>query len=119
MNQATQTHGETSMSKINLHGTTDAQVWAEEFMRYKEKNNWTLEDIDEGLMLSWFANCLCAQMDHDARNKSREPCVQTVGWAWAYACNLADKGINILDVPAPDMLAEADKAFAKDAENLA
>jgi hypothetical protein len=33
-----------------LHGTTDAQVWAQEFVR--------LHGGDEGLMIGWFANAI-------------------------------------------------------------
>ena len=47
--------------EVNLHNTTDAQVWAKEFVRLKHKNNWTVDDIDEGLMIGWFANAFCTQ----------------------------------------------------------
>ncbi len=46
---------------VNLLETNDAMVWAEEFERCKKKNNWTLDDIDESLMLAWFANAFAAQ----------------------------------------------------------
>ena len=49
------------MDEIDLHATTDAMIWAEEFVRLKNENNWSLEDIDEGLMVSWFANAMYAQ----------------------------------------------------------
>lgn len=49
------------MGEINLLGTTDAKVWAEEFERHKQDNNWTIDDIDEDLMLCWFANAMTAQ----------------------------------------------------------
>ena len=49
------------MSELNLLETTDAVVWAKEFERCKKTNNWTLEDIDEGLMICWFANAFTAQ----------------------------------------------------------
>lgn len=51
--------------KADLHGSTDASVWAAEFVRHMKKNGWTIDDIDEGLMLGWFANAMCAQMDTD------------------------------------------------------
>ena len=38
--------------------TQDAMVWAEAFEEHKKRNAWTLEDIDEGLMLCWFANAM-------------------------------------------------------------
>jgi len=37
-------------------GNTDAMAWAKSFVEHKEANGWTLEDIDEGLMVAWFAN---------------------------------------------------------------
>jgi hypothetical protein len=54
------------MDKINLHATTDAAIWAFEFVRIKRAQGWTLDQIDEGLMTSWFANAMCAQMDKDS-----------------------------------------------------
>jgi len=50
---------------VNLLETTDATVWAAEFERLKKKNRWTLEQIDPDLMVGWFANAMCAQMDKD------------------------------------------------------
>ena len=43
--------------------TTDAKVWADEFVKTKNNMGWTIDDIDEGLMIGWFANAMCAQMD--------------------------------------------------------
>jgi hypothetical protein len=42
-------------TEIDLHATTDAQVWAREFMRIFGERR---EDIDESLMISWFANAI-------------------------------------------------------------
>jgi hypothetical protein len=42
---------------------TDAQLWAKSFMDTKKKMNWTEEDIDEGLMISWFANAIVVAED--------------------------------------------------------
>lgn len=36
----------------------DAMRWAEAFCQMKKKWNWRLEDIDEGLMVGWFANAI-------------------------------------------------------------
>jgi hypothetical protein len=52
--------------KVNLLETTDPVVWAKEFIRYKKKNKWKLEDIDEALMVGWFANAMAAQEFEDA-----------------------------------------------------
>jgi hypothetical protein len=37
-----------------LHTTTDAQVWASEFMKVVEAG----ATVDEGLMIGWFANAI-------------------------------------------------------------
>jgi hypothetical protein len=47
-------------TETELYGTTDAQIWAQEFM---ERFGWALRDepacvIDEGLMSGWFANAI-------------------------------------------------------------
>lgn len=39
-----------------LHSTTDAAVWAEEFM--KVVNKLEIKGIDEGWMIGWFANAM-------------------------------------------------------------
>ena len=46
------------MNDINLLATTDAKVWAEEFMRM---HGYKLPD--EGLMIAWFANMWAATHD--------------------------------------------------------
>ena len=51
--------------KPNLHDTMDAQVWAKEFIRIKNEVNF---EIDEGLMIGWFANAIMA--GHDAATRS-------------------------------------------------
>ena len=60
------------VSIVKLLTTNDAVVWAEEFVRTKKEQNWTLDDIDEGLMVGWFANAMCAQMDFDQRKSDNE-----------------------------------------------
>lgn len=41
-----------------LHGTTDAKVWAEEFMRVARTQGEQFGLIDEGMMIGWFANAI-------------------------------------------------------------
>jgi hypothetical protein len=48
----------------NIHFSPDAKVWADFFMRTKKEQNWKIEDIDEGLMLGWFANAMMAMHDY-------------------------------------------------------
>ena len=47
--------------KAELLETNDAMIWAKEFVKCKKKNVWTLKDIDEALMVGWFANAMVAQ----------------------------------------------------------
>lgn len=49
------------MKDTKLLQTNDAMVWAEEFVRIKKEQAWNLEDIEEGLMVAWFANAMVAQ----------------------------------------------------------
>lgn len=43
------------MTENELLNTTDARVWAKEFMLLFGE---TKENIDEGLMIAWFANAI-------------------------------------------------------------
>lgn len=36
----------------------DGMAWATAFCQTKKKMGWTLNDIDEGLMVAWFANAI-------------------------------------------------------------
>lgn len=46
------------MTEEEWPNTDDAQKWAQAFVQHKKQNNWTLEDIDEGLLIGWFANAI-------------------------------------------------------------
>ena len=48
----------------NFRNTMDAKLWAEAFMRRFEHRK---DEIDEGLMLTWFANAIMAGYDHARR----------------------------------------------------
>lgn len=48
----------------SIHTNPDAKVWAEFFMKTKDEKNWSLDDIDESLMIGWFANAMMAMHDH-------------------------------------------------------
>ena len=49
---------------IKIHSNPDAQAWAKFFIHTKEEKNWQIKDIDESLMLAWFANAMMAMHDH-------------------------------------------------------
>jgi hypothetical protein len=58
------------MRETDLLSTTDAQTWAQEFLdRFGER----LEDIDEGLMIAWFANAI-----ETGREAGRQSIVEVV-----------------------------------------
>ena len=50
---------------VNLHGTTDASVWAKEFCRIAKTLG---HDLDEGWMISWFANAIMTGYDKAPKN---------------------------------------------------
>ena len=57
---------------MNIHSNPDASAWAKFFMKKKLENNWTIEQIDEGLMLCYFANAMMAMHDHIYRQQEQE-----------------------------------------------
>lgn len=57
---------------IKLLGTNDAMVWAEEFVKTMQRNKWEPNDIDEGLMVGWFANAMVAQEMATEKTKTLE-----------------------------------------------
>lgn len=44
----------------------DASKWAAAFCQIKKAQGWSADDIDEGLMISWFANAI--EHSGDVRN---------------------------------------------------
>ena len=56
--------------------STDAQVWAKEFIRLNANTivsaNSGPDKLDDATMLAWFANAMCAQMDADNTKHARE-----------------------------------------------
>lgn len=51
---------------LKLHSTTDAEVWADEFMRI---NGARLGEIDRYLMITWFANAIETGVSHESRRQ--------------------------------------------------
>jgi len=51
----------TKETKMEFTQTNDAMKWAEAFVEHKNRNKWSLRDIDEGLMVAWFAGSMYAQ----------------------------------------------------------
>jgi hypothetical protein len=57
-----------------LHNTTDARVWAEEFCkRFGVHDPTTDNDVDDpkGLMIGWFANAIETGCLHEARRRPK------------------------------------------------
>ena len=50
-----------SEQEINLHDTTDASIWAKEWLKIIAKN--PAIPTDEGTMIAWFANAIMAGYD--------------------------------------------------------
>ena len=50
------------MDTQRLYATTDAAVWAEEFAKVRP-------DVDQGLMIGWFANAIETAKDHARRER--------------------------------------------------
>ena len=48
----------TDPGKLVEDKITDAMLWAKAFVYTMKNNNWTPKDIDEGLMVGWFANAI-------------------------------------------------------------
>jgi hypothetical protein len=50
----------TTMSGVDLldYCRDDASKWAEAFCQIKQRQGWSADDIDEGLMACWFANAI-------------------------------------------------------------
>jgi hypothetical protein len=51
----------------SIHNNPDAQAWAKFFMATVKEQEWCIDDIDESLMLGWFANAMMAMHDHVKR----------------------------------------------------
>ena len=51
----------------SIHDNPDAQAWAKFFMATVKEKEWCIDDIDENLMLGWFANAMMAMHDHVKR----------------------------------------------------
>ena len=49
---------------LSIHTNPSGAAWAKFFIETKEKCGWTAEDIDEELMIGWFANAMMAMHDH-------------------------------------------------------
>jgi len=58
-----------TMKDYELVQTMDAQIWAKEFMHTfgADRRN----EIDEGLMIGWFANAIMTGYDHAHWEQSR------------------------------------------------
>jgi hypothetical protein len=62
---------------VNLHETTDAKVWAEEFVKALEANPSIATDV--GTMLGWFANAMMTMHDRTINHMSERE-VKAIGW---------------------------------------
>jgi hypothetical protein len=49
---------------MSIHTNPDARAWAKFFVETSISNGWKMHDIDEDLMICWFANAMMAMHDH-------------------------------------------------------
>ena len=76
--RAARQHHEARRTEHTLMGTDDAMVWAEEFCRIFK--GWTITDVpqdvsgivDQGSMVSWFANAMQVAVNQYERRKLHE-----------------------------------------------
>lgn len=61
----------TATLTAKLYATTDAQVWAKEFIKVHSRNGGTI--IDEGFLIGWFANAIETAKTHE-RNQVKVEC---------------------------------------------
>lgn len=60
------------MEENSWQQSMDAVVWAQKFMEYKKRMRWTHADIDESLMIGWFANAIMAGYDEATRRSMND-----------------------------------------------
>lgn len=61
---------ETNLGQFYEYVGSDAQRWAQAFMEIVVDRN---IEIDEGLMIAWFANAIESSYDYRTRQKQNEP----------------------------------------------
>jgi hypothetical protein len=64
----------TSATEMELVGNTDAQRWAQEFVRMVTAN--PAIPTDEGTMIGWFANAIMAGYDEGTRKERQRDVVE-------------------------------------------
>lgn len=70
----------TETTGLDFTQSADASLWAKAFVETKQKMGWTLDQIDEGLMLAWFANAMMRMHDHcETREEQAERLRQVRG----------------------------------------
>lgn len=63
-------HDFPDVGELNLHETTDAALWADQFNQMAMYLGYA--KMDEGWLLGWFANAICAGRDAESRAKDAE-----------------------------------------------
>ena len=70
------------MSGLKCTQTDDATVWSKDFVKTLHENNWTIEDIDEGLMLGWFANAIEVSTDIRSKQLTHDEALGVAAQCW-------------------------------------
>lgn len=58
------------MTTSELLASIDCRDWAREFNKMAVKLGYS--EMDEGWLIGWFSNAMCARMDYDARSRAQE-----------------------------------------------
>lgn len=77
-----------SNQDVKLHNTMDAKVWAAEFIKIWGNR---MNEVDEELMFTWFANSIMCGWDHSnwdtTRRVTKEELLQAFGLAYTTDTN--------------------------------
>lgn len=74
---------------MSIHHNPDAKAWSQFFCKTVAEQGLTIADLDEGVMISWFANAMMAMHDHLKSSSMRpaEPCSHCGGCGSAPSYN--------------------------------
>ncbi len=99
-------------SQIPIPTDGDGLKWAKSFIAHMRKNGWTLEQIDEDLMLGWFANAI--EIGRDELHKESDRRVrEAIGCTYAAMCTYAMNGKDVTNIEFPEIAENVQKALEK------
>jgi hypothetical protein len=75
-----------------------------------KKGGWEISDIDEGLMVGWFANAIEIGRDEVRKDADRQV-REAIGCTYAAMCTYAMSGKDICEVDFPEIAEGVSKAL--------